>query len=111
MQEIKNTFYIFEFSHSQCFDFIFIKSVSLFIVIKINSNMYDLDIRDWSARHVSTWLRSLSLSVYEKVFLENNIDGDYLVNDLDESSLDVLGVRLPGHRRKLLSALSDLLKK
>lgn len=56
---------------------------------------------------IGAWLRSLGLERYEPAFRKNEIDGDLLPNLTNEDLKD-LGVRLVGHRRKLLSAITAL---
>jgi class 3 adenylate cyclase/tetratricopeptide (TPR) repeat protein len=53
------------------------------------------------------WLRSLGLEQYEAAFRENAIDHTVLLN-LTAEDLKDLGVRLVGHRRKLLDAIAAL---
>jgi class 3 adenylate cyclase/predicted ATPase len=55
---------------------------------------------------VGDWLRSLGLSEYEPVFLENKIDAEVL-SDLTDGDLSQLGVPL-GHRKRLLKAIAAL---
>ncbi len=55
---------------------------------------------------VGDWLRSLGLSEYEPVFLENKIDAEVL-SDLTDGDLSQLGVPL-GHRKRLLKAIAGL---
>jgi hypothetical protein len=53
------------------------------------------------------WLRSLGLERYEAAFRENEIDDTVLPN-LTAEDLKDLGVRIVGHRRKLLDAIATL---
>ena len=55
---------------------------------------------------VGDCLRSLGLSEYEPVFLENKIDAEVL-SDLTDGDLSQLGVPL-GHRKRLLKAIAGL---
>src|SRR5271167_2341183 len=55
---------------------------------------------------VGDWLRSLGLSEYEPVFLENKIDAEVL-SDLTDGDLSQLGVPL-GHRKRLLKPIANL---
>src|SRR5271170_5756649 len=55
---------------------------------------------------VGDWLRSLGLSEYEPVFLENKIDAEVL-SDVTDGDLSQLGVPL-GHRKRLLKAIASL---
>lgn len=56
---------------------------------------------------VGGWLRRLGLEKYEVAFRKNEIDDTVLPN-LTAEDLKDLGVRLVGHRRKLLDALAAL---
>jgi len=56
---------------------------------------------------VGVWLRSLGLEQYETAFRENEVDGAVLPN-LTTEDLKDLGVRIVGHRRKLLDAAAAL---
>jgi SAM domain (Sterile alpha motif) len=53
------------------------------------------------------WLRSLGLERYEATFRANAID-DAVLPNLTAEDLKDLGVRLVGHRRKLLDAIASL---
>src|SRR3974390_348177 len=53
------------------------------------------------------WLRRLGLEQYEAAFRENEID-DRVLPSLTAEDLKDLGVRLVGHRRKLLDAIAKL---
>ena len=55
---------------------------------------------------VSSWLKSLSLEQYSKVFDDNDVDLDVL-RILGDKDLQDLGVSF-GHRKKLLKAIADL---
>lgn len=48
------------------------------------------------------WLGALKLPQYEEVFLSNGYDDPSALALLEESDLDVLGITLPGHRKRLL---------
>jgi class 3 adenylate cyclase/predicted ATPase len=56
---------------------------------------------------IGDWLRNLGLGQYEAAFRENEIDDTVLPN-LTAQDLKDLGVRLVGHRRKLLNAIAAL---
>ena len=56
---------------------------------------------------VGDWLRSLGLSEYEPAFRDNKIEGEVLPN-LTGDDLKELGVASVGHRRRLLSAITEL---
>ncbi len=56
---------------------------------------------------IKQWLENLELSKYEEVFRTNAIDMDVL-NELDESDLEKLGVAALGHRKKMLRAIASL---
>ena len=53
------------------------------------------------------WLRSLGLEQYEAAFRDNAID-ETVLSSLTAEDLKDLGVRLVGHRRKLLDAIAAL---
>jgi class 3 adenylate cyclase/tetratricopeptide (TPR) repeat protein len=56
---------------------------------------------------VATWLRGLGLGQYERAFLDQDIDGDVLLQ-LTADDLVAVGVASVGHRRKLLAAIAAL---
>jgi class 3 adenylate cyclase/predicted ATPase len=56
---------------------------------------------------LGTWLRSLGLEQYEAAFRENAID-EAVLPKLTPEDLKDLGVRIVGHRRKLLDAIAAL---
>jgi hypothetical protein len=56
---------------------------------------------------IGVWLRSLDMEQYEQAFHENAIDAAVLP-ELTADDLRELGVRLVGHRRKLLAAIAAL---
>src|SRR5215470_17643135 len=56
---------------------------------------------------VGSWLRNLNLEQYEIAFRENAIDGTILPS-LTAEDLKDLGVKVVGHRRKLLIAIAAL---
>ena len=56
---------------------------------------------------VEAWLGGLGLQQYQAAFRDNEIDGAVL-RDLTADDLRELGVASVGHRRKLLSAISEL---
>jgi hypothetical protein len=56
---------------------------------------------------VEAWLGGLGLQQYQAAFRDNEIDGAVL-RDLTADNLRELGVASVGHRRKLLSAISEL---
>jgi SAM domain (Sterile alpha motif) len=56
---------------------------------------------------VGGWLRGLGLAQYEAAFRENEIDATVLPS-LTAEDLKDLGVRIVGHRRKLLDAIAAL---
>jgi class 3 adenylate cyclase len=55
---------------------------------------------------VGDWLRSLSLSQYETLFRQNDIDAEVL-SELTEGDLEKFGVSF-GHRKRLLKAIANL---
>jgi class 3 adenylate cyclase len=56
---------------------------------------------------ITDWLRGLGLEQYAQAFHDNAIDHEIL-RDLTADDLIDLGVRLVGHRRKLLAAIAAL---
>jgi SAM (Sterile alpha motif) domain-containing protein len=58
---------------------------------------------------VGVWLQSLSLGQYEATFRDNEIDGAVLPR-LTVDDLKDLGVAVVGHRRKIMSACSALVR-
>jgi hypothetical protein len=57
--------------------------------------------------NIAAWLRSLGLQQYEQAFLDNAIDAAVLP-ELTADDLRDIGIRLVGHRRKLLAAIAAL---
>ncbi len=58
----------------------------------------------WTVSDVCAWLKSIEMSKYVPAFEENSIDGACLAEGLDDDSMDMLGILLPLHRKKLRSA-------
>ena len=56
---------------------------------------------------ISAWLKALNLSQYEQCFRENDIEPG-IVSELTADDLVALGISSVGHRRKLLTAISQL---
>jgi hypothetical protein len=56
---------------------------------------------------IAAWLKNLGLEQYETAFRDNAIDGD-LLPSLTAEDLKDLGVRIVGHRRKLLDAIAAI---
>ncbi|MCK1334658.1 AAA family ATPase [Bradyrhizobium sp. 38] len=56
---------------------------------------------------LGSWLRELGLEQYETAFRENEID-DVALPNLTADDLKDLGVRIVGHRRRLLNAIAAL---
>ena len=56
---------------------------------------------------IGEWLRSLGLDQYEEAFRDNEIGGEILPT-LTADDLKDLGVTIVGHRRKMLTAISEL---
>ncbi len=56
---------------------------------------------------IAAWLHGLGLQQYEQAFCDNAIDASVLP-ELTADDLQELGVRLVGHRRKLLAAIAAL---
>jgi SAM domain (Sterile alpha motif) len=58
-------------------------------------------------RWIEEWLGDVGLGEYASRFVENNIHLS-IVRDLSDQDLKEPGVASPGHRRKLLRAISEL---
>jgi len=56
---------------------------------------------------IGAWLHGLGLEQYQQAFCDNAIDSAVLP-ELTADDLKELGVRLVGHRRKLLAAIATL---
>jgi hypothetical protein len=56
---------------------------------------------------ITAWLRWLGLQQYEPAFSDNAVDAA-VFPELKADDLTGLGVRLVGHRRKLLAAIAAL---
>jgi class 3 adenylate cyclase len=56
---------------------------------------------------IAAWLKNLGLEQYETAFRDNAIDGD-LLPSLTAEDLKDLGVKIVGHRRKLLDAIAAI---
>src|SRR3954462_5036062 len=56
---------------------------------------------------ITAWLRSLELEQYEAAFHENHID-EILLKTLTDQDFRELGVASLGHRKRLSSAIADL---
>ena len=55
---------------------------------------------------VKQWLESISLPQYVNHFLENGYDDMDSLWDLNNDDLDAIGIKLPGHRKKILTQAS-----
>eukprot|EP00042_Codosiga_hollandica_P026076 m.120621 g.120621 ORF g.120621 m.120621 type:complete len:282 (-) comp52087_c0_seq1:96-941(-) len=62
----------------------------------------------WHEPQVTQWLEHLNLAAYVGKFKEFCIDGLCLKEGLDAETLDVLEVKLPVHRKKLVAACEAL---
>jgi len=56
---------------------------------------------------IASWLRTIGLGQYERVFRDNDIDAEVLP-ELNADDLIAIGIASVGHRRKLLAAMSAL---
>jgi len=67
------------------------------------------DFRKWDESRVCEWLLSLGgvYGNYTEAFKENGIDGNMLL-DLDEDTLEELGVEKKLHKRKILKSITTL---
>ncbi|CAG8794156.1 569_t:CDS:10, partial [Dentiscutata erythropus] len=66
-------------------------------------------VRQWKVDQVSNWLQENSFREYQKLFAENDINGDVLL-ELDHEILKELKIRSIGDRLRLLNAVRTLLK-
>ena len=55
---------------------------------------------------VKSWLESIGLAQYVSHFLENGYDDMDSLWDLNSDDLDAIGIKLPGHRKKILTQAS-----
>ena len=55
---------------------------------------------------VKQWLESIGLPQYVSHFLENGYDDMDSLWDLNNDDLDAIGIKLPGHRKKILTQAS-----
>ena len=60
-------------------------------------------------RTVDEWLKSLGFGEYAERFVENDIDWTILA-ELTDQDLEKIGVDSLGHRRRLLRAITALIK-
>lgn len=67
----------------------------------------DPELRRDAVLDVGEWLRSLGLGQYEAAFRDNEIDPE-LLRTLTADDLKDLGVALVGHRRRMMTAISEL---
>ena len=65
------------------------------------------DTSAWSVSQVSTWLKSLNLQEYTSTFVENEIDGNILL-EMTLDDLDYLKITKLSHRKIILSSLKKL---
>ncbi|KAF0505323.1 Pkinase-domain-containing protein [Gigaspora margarita] len=66
-------------------------------------------VRQWKVDQVSNWLQENDFWEYQKLFAENDINGDVLL-ELDHEILKELRIRSIGDRLRLLNAVRSLLK-
>ncbi|CAG8750717.1 10966_t:CDS:10, partial [Dentiscutata erythropus] len=66
-------------------------------------------VRQWKVDQVSNWLQENNFMEYQKLFAENDINGDVLL-ELDHEILKELKIRSIGDRLRLLNAVRSLLK-
>ncbi|KAK9450840.1 kinase-like domain-containing protein [Limtongia smithiae] len=65
------------------------------------------DARYWSEADVAEWLRSVGCAHYARLFLDNHIDGDALL-EVDQAVVKELGVSKVGDRVRLVVAIRGL---
>ncbi len=84
-------------------------SHSIVLTACLDAFLHDFtDPRTWSVKDVGQWLRMMDMASLSSLFESNDIDGTCLADGLDEQTLEIIGVRLPAHRRKLQSAVAKL---
>ncbi|PKY39754.1 Pkinase-domain-containing protein [Rhizophagus irregularis] len=66
-------------------------------------------VRQWKLEQVSYWLQENNFKEYQKIFAENDINGDVLL-ELDHEILKELKIKSIGERIRILLAVKSLLK-
>ncbi|GBC03541.1 hypothetical protein RclHR1_05190005 [Rhizophagus clarus] len=66
-------------------------------------------VRQWKFEQVSYWLQENNFKEYQKIFAENDINGDVLL-ELDHEILKELKIKSIGERIRILLAVKSLLK-
>jgi hypothetical protein len=57
---------------------------------------------------VEDWLNGMGLGRYWETFRDSGYDVIGALNDLNETTLDLLGIQLPGHRNLLLRKVKEI---
>ncbi len=65
------------------------------------------DPSQWTIADVGTWLVSIEKSSLVAAFKANEVNGADL-KEMDEGTLDAIGVKLPAQRRSLLNSIKQL---
>ncbi|GMH63992.1 hypothetical protein TL16_g03857 [Triparma laevis f. inornata] len=65
------------------------------------------DVKTWAMADTLSWLTSLGLTNYGNKFAENEIFGEILL-ELGLDDLDYMGIKVLGHRKKLLKGIEEL---
>ncbi|GMI10080.1 hypothetical protein TrVE_jg4410 [Triparma verrucosa] len=65
------------------------------------------DVKNWAMADTLSWLTSLGLTSYGNKFAENEIYGEILL-ELGLDDLDYMGIKVLGHRKKLLKGIEEL---
>ena len=65
------------------------------------------DVKKWEMADTLSWLTSLNLASYGNKFAENEIYGEILL-ELGLDDLDYMGIKILGHRKKLLKGIEEL---
>ncbi|CAG8705045.1 3042_t:CDS:10 [Gigaspora margarita] len=66
-------------------------------------------VRRWSIEQVSNWLQENNFKEHQKLFAENDINGDVLL-EIDHEVLRELKIKSVGDRMRLIAAVRNLLK-
>ena len=73
--------------------------------------MDKLSMKDWGESKVGEWLRELGFAEYEQIFKEQSITGEVLPELTDGHLRDELGVKILGHRLKIIREIKKLIEK
>ncbi|XP_050541600.1 diacylglycerol kinase eta-like isoform X2 [Daktulosphaira vitifoliae] len=74
---------------------------------KSNNEVFNSDITKWSIVEVGIWLKSIQISEYTELFINNDIRGKELLN-LSRRDLKEMGITKVGHIKRILMAVKEL---